>query len=364
MTQGLSFTYKNHRGETAERRVALDGIRFHHGSTQYHPEPQVLMTAFDLDRQALRDFAWRDIQFAASPPVPSERGKVKPLDVDNLAQEIRRVDGTNSLGAGALAEALMPFLSPAQEAGRDDRLRVAGPMPDYLAEAVAVALKCHGEFGSTSGANEANSLKAAHDVWGVIRAALSDNPRPVENGEAVAFSAPVFSALAAYLKAYTDGPPQGVELQRWAHGVVDALKGVVDDRFTIPDPHRAEKAEREREGTLAAEADHWKAKFEKTVIEKDDYRSGWLRAIARAEKAEQEAAGLQLARPIDEWHEDYGPVIWWAWENGQWMGEPAWIGTPNDSDWPDYHTHWTAHPKAPEPKDRAALQAQASGGGE
>lgn len=33
------------------------------------------------------------------------------LDVDALAQEIRRVDGNHSLGAGALAEALIPFLS-------------------------------------------------------------------------------------------------------------------------------------------------------------------------------------------------------------------------------------------------------------
>lgn len=32
------------------------------------------------------------------------------LDVDALAQEIRRVDGSNSLGAGALAEALMSFI--------------------------------------------------------------------------------------------------------------------------------------------------------------------------------------------------------------------------------------------------------------
>jgi hypothetical protein len=31
-------------------------------------------------------------------------------DVDSLAQEIRRVDGAHRLGAGALAEALMPFL--------------------------------------------------------------------------------------------------------------------------------------------------------------------------------------------------------------------------------------------------------------
>ncbi|WP_454909675.1 hypothetical protein [Variovorax gossypii] len=34
----------------------------------------------------------------------------QPLDVDALANEIRRVDGSHSLGAGALAEALLPFL--------------------------------------------------------------------------------------------------------------------------------------------------------------------------------------------------------------------------------------------------------------
>lgn len=33
------------------------------------------------------------------------------IDIDALAQEIRRVDGNHTLGAGALAEALMPFLS-------------------------------------------------------------------------------------------------------------------------------------------------------------------------------------------------------------------------------------------------------------
>lgn len=32
------------------------------------------------------------------------------LDVDNLAEEIRRVDGNHSMGASALAEALSPYL--------------------------------------------------------------------------------------------------------------------------------------------------------------------------------------------------------------------------------------------------------------
>jgi hypothetical protein len=45
------------------------------------------------------------------------------LDVDALAQEIRRVDGSNDLGAGALAEALMPFLSTlAPSAAASERL--------------------------------------------------------------------------------------------------------------------------------------------------------------------------------------------------------------------------------------------------
>ena len=43
--------------------------------------------------------------------------------VDELAQETRRVDGNHSLGAGALAEALMPFLtalhSPAHSGERE-----------------------------------------------------------------------------------------------------------------------------------------------------------------------------------------------------------------------------------------------------
>lgn len=52
----------------------------------------------------------------------------KALNVDALAQEIRRVDGQNKLGAGALAETLMPFLGAhAMQAA------VAGVRDDYAA---------------------------------------------------------------------------------------------------------------------------------------------------------------------------------------------------------------------------------------
>lgn len=68
-----------------------------------------------------------------------------------------------------------------------------------------------------------------------------------------------------------------------------------------------------------------------------------------------------IARSIAEWHEDDGPVTWWAWCGKQWAGEPAWIGSPTDSDWPGYHTHWTAHPSVPATNAMQATSAEVGG---
>ena len=54
-----------------------------------------------------------------------------------------------------------------------------------------------------------------------------------------------------------------------------------------------------------------------------------------------------IARSHGEWHEDDGPVVWWSWDGHAWAGESPWCGTPLDSDWPGYHTHWTPAPPAP-----------------
>lgn len=43
------------------------------------------------------------------------------------------------------------------------------------------------------------------------------------------------------------------------------------------------------------------------------------------------------ARPLDEWHEDMGAVLWWRFP----VNEAPWCGTPNCDDWPHYHTHFT-----------------------
>jgi hypothetical protein len=55
------------------------------------------------------------------------------------------------------------------------------------------------------------------------------------------------------------------------------------------------------------------------------------------------------ARPIDEWHEECGDVLWWTFP----LEESPYCGSPLDEDWPGYHTHWTpfVFPTAPAPKE-------------
>ncbi len=73
---------------------------------------------------------------------------------------------------------------------------------------------------------------------------------------------------------------------------------------------------------------------------------------------ERGAVFKSVAAPLSEYHEDSGPVVWWTWQDGMWLGEPAWVGTPNDSDWPGYHTHWTFHPEFPTPPTESTGEPQ------
>lgn len=55
----VTIRYTNYRGETAIRTIIPDKIWF--GSSQWHPEPQWLMDAFDVEKDAHRTFALKDI---------------------------------------------------------------------------------------------------------------------------------------------------------------------------------------------------------------------------------------------------------------------------------------------------------------
>lgn len=55
----IGFDYVNWKGEFGYREVKVDEILF--GSTDYHKEEQWLMKAWDLNKQAERIFAMKDM---------------------------------------------------------------------------------------------------------------------------------------------------------------------------------------------------------------------------------------------------------------------------------------------------------------
>jgi hypothetical protein len=76
------FVYRNHRGEIAERRVIPDAVRF--GTTEWHPTPQWLLRAYDLDKQALREFAMSEIS-----SVLANRKEVMPHTAEQPARPVQ-----------------------------------------------------------------------------------------------------------------------------------------------------------------------------------------------------------------------------------------------------------------------------------
>lgn len=57
--ESVSIAYVNYRGERSVRRIDPIGVRW--GASEYHPEPQWLLDAFDREKAAERTFAMRDI---------------------------------------------------------------------------------------------------------------------------------------------------------------------------------------------------------------------------------------------------------------------------------------------------------------
>ena len=61
----VTLTYTNWKGETAQRTIIPRRVWW--GSTEWHPEPQWLLTAFDVDKGSERDFALKDFGQPAQP---------------------------------------------------------------------------------------------------------------------------------------------------------------------------------------------------------------------------------------------------------------------------------------------------------
>ncbi len=56
----VNIVYTNYRGETSVRKIIPKRIWF--GSTDWHPDFQWLLDAFDVEKKADRSFAMKDIK--------------------------------------------------------------------------------------------------------------------------------------------------------------------------------------------------------------------------------------------------------------------------------------------------------------
>lgn len=89
----------------------------------------------------------------------------------------------------------------------------------------------------------------------------------------------------------------------------------------------------------------------------DQYQAEVARRRAR-HRASKVLAALNSARcgdgdaprPLAEWAEDDGPVLWWSFP----IVEPPYLGTPLDSAWPAHVSHWTRFAVPAEPAPEAA----------
>lgn len=81
--------YTNWRGEFAERSITP--IRVHFGATDWHPEPQWLIEAFDHDRNANRDFTLKD--FGSKGGRLMEKLDLEASLVERLRSAFENVDG-------------------------------------------------------------------------------------------------------------------------------------------------------------------------------------------------------------------------------------------------------------------------------
>ena len=80
-----------------------------------------------------------------------------------------------------------------------------------------------------------------------------------------------------------------------------------------------------------------------------------LARLRKIEDAAELACGMladcesaKQARPLADWHEEVGVVLWWRLP----VDEPPYCGSPLDDDWPGYHTHWTPLIVPDEPADK------------
>lgn len=160
-TPALRFGYRNHRGEYAARTAYPLRVAF--GSTVWHPKPQWLLHAYDVERKAVRSFAMDDMM-----PLG-----IRPLSRDELREALASLS--------TLKQALDAL--PHREFVAVDRL--IGEVHDAIAETLPGGFAGYCEAsGEALGHDEVALTDADGNIFGAEAAAAIRAER--EAGEKVA----------------------------------------------------------------------------------------------------------------------------------------------------------------------------------
>lgn len=144
----------------------------------------------------------------------------------------------------------------------------------------------------------------------------------------------------------TDGVDRILELLAWVPMYI--LPKPVPVSVRVPD-----RSERSMEGS---EAWYWDpisgCWFLLPGIPLNNHYTHWLpyRALPNPEEITETSEinpsfATGEATPLEQWHEGDGDVLWWKFP----IDEPPYVGSPLDTDWPGYHTHFTRIPVPSQP---------------
>lgn len=96
MKPDLIFYYRNWKGEKSIRRV-LAPVQTFRGTTQWHKEQQMFLNAFDIGKNAVRDFAMNDIlafvRDARDDPPPKDGTLVDLFTFNTELENVYWADG-------------------------------------------------------------------------------------------------------------------------------------------------------------------------------------------------------------------------------------------------------------------------------
>lgn len=136
----VTLIYTNYRDETSERTITPQRVWY--GSTEWHPEPQWLITAFDHKKHASRDFTLKDF----GNPAPSLQVLYGPFAHLNGYRNLDEAtwfafDEPAENNAECFSLPLYALKNPFAEIGRDTEAKADIPPTERETALAAIATR-------------------------------------------------------------------------------------------------------------------------------------------------------------------------------------------------------------------------------